>query len=149
MTMQKSLVRIGLMMALAFGLMFTATAVLGPEVSAQETGAACRGVELTGGTCDGSGEGTLSNIITAVVDILSVIVGALAVIMIIVGGLRYITSGGDSSGTASAKNTIIYAVVGLLIVIFAQVIVNFAIEESTTPAGGGDAEASEDAPDGE
>ncbi len=133
MTMQKSFARLGIILAVAFGLLFVASTVLGSGiVHAQDTDAACRGVSLAGGDCSAAGaEGSLGNIIATVVDILSIIVGALSVIMIIIGGLRYITSAGDSSKTAGAKNTILYAVVGLIIVIFAQVIVNFVIDTST------------------
>jgi hypothetical protein len=54
-----------------------------------------------------------------------------AIIMIVVGGLKYVTSQGDSSGVASAKNTIIYAVIGIIIVTLAQVIVRFVVARST------------------
>jgi hypothetical protein len=53
-----------------------------------------------------------------------------AVIMIIYGGFRYITSGGDSNRVGSAKNTLIYAIIGLIIVALAQLIVHFVL--STT-----------------
>jgi hypothetical protein len=46
---------------------------------------------------------------------------------LIYGGFKYITSGGDESGAKSARNTIIYAVVGLVIVALAQFIVKFVI----------------------
>ena len=136
MTFQNSLVRFSLIAAIAAGLLLAAGAFFAQPALAQDTSAACDGVMLTGGSCSG-GRTELGNIIRAVTNILSIIVGALAVIMIIVGGLRYITSGGDSGGVQSAKNTILYAIVGLLVVVFAQVIVNFAITESTTPAAGG------------
>jgi len=139
----------GLMLMLSFGLLFVATAVLGPEVSAQDTEAACRGVTITGGDCSGDGESALSGIITSIVDILSIVVGALSVIMIIVGGLRYVTSGGDSSGVASAKNTIIYAIVGLVIVLFAQVIVGFVIERAENADTGGGTDSSQQAAPGD
>lgn len=93
---------------------------------AVDTTAACEGVQATGGTCTG-GEGEIKGIINTVVDILSIIVGAVSVIMIIIGGLRYITSAGDSSNVQAAKNTILYAIVGLVIVIFAQAIVAFVV----------------------
>jgi hypothetical protein len=54
-----------------------------------------------------------------------------AVIMIIVGGLKYITSGGDSGNITSAKNTILYAIVGLIVVALAQIIVRFVLERAT------------------
>jgi len=47
--------------------------------------------------------------------------------MIIFGGFKYITSGGDAGGVTGAKNTILYAIVGLVIVALAQVIVRFVI----------------------
>ncbi len=55
------------------------------------------------------------------------VVAAAAVFMIVLGGLRYVLSGGDSAGIRSAKDTIIYALVGLVIAVFAFSIVNFVI----------------------
>lgn len=68
-------------------------------------------------------ESQLQNIFTT----LFVITGALATIFIIVGGLRYVTSGGSSERIEKAKNTILYAVIGLGVSIFAAVIVNFVV----------------------
>ena len=48
--------------------------------------------------------------------------------MIMVGGLKYMTSQGDSANVASAKNTILYAVIGLVVVALAQVIVKFVLD---------------------
>ena len=61
-----------------------------------------------------------------VVNLFSLIVGIIAIIMIIYGGFRYITSGGDSGRVGAAKNSLIYAIVGLIIVAFAQLIVLLA-----------------------
>ena len=69
----------------------------------------------------------LGPVFKAIVNVLLFIIGAVSVVMIIVSGLRYATSGGNSSGVASAKNTLIYAVVGLVVAIFAYAIVNFVI----------------------
>lgn len=82
----------------------------------------------SGTACDEptSGNG-LSGIASKVVNFLSVIVGVVAVIMIIVGGFRYITSGGESGNVSGAKNTLIYAIVGLIIVALAQFIVHFVL----------------------
>ncbi len=55
------------------------------------------------------------------------IAGIVAVIVIIIGGLRYITSNGDASGIQSAKNTILYAVVGLVVIIAAAGITGFVL----------------------
>lgn len=69
----------------------------------------------------------VDTLIKNIVNIFSLIVGVVSVIMIIVGGFKYITSGGDSGRVSSAKNTIIYAVIGLIIVAFAQILVKFVI----------------------
>lgn len=72
----------------------------------------------------------LNNIISEVINFFSVIIGVVAVLMIIVGGFRYIISGGDSGNVTSAKNTILYAIIGLLIVVFAQFIVKFILSKA-------------------
>jgi hypothetical protein len=69
----------------------------------------------------------LAHVMRTIINIFSVIVGFIAVIMIIIGGVRYITSGGDSGNISAAKNTIIYAVIGLIIVALAQVLVHFVL----------------------
>lgn len=97
---------------------------------------ACEGIKAAGGTCNTSGTGgdTLQPIIKRVINILSIVVGAVSVIMIIIGGFRYVVSNGDSNAVSGAKNTILYAVIGLLVVIFAQVIVSFVYTTATAPA---------------
>lgn len=57
--------------------------------------------------------------------------GIVAVLVIIIGGIRYATSGGDPNGVKSAKNTILYAVVGLVVVIMASAITQFVIQSAT------------------
>ena len=73
----------------------------------------------------------LNDIAAFVINIFSWIVGAVSVIMIIYGGFRYITSGGDSNGVTAAKNTILYAIIGLVIVALAQIIVNFVLNKTS------------------
>ena len=79
-------------------------------------------------------EGTtkVNDLITTIVNIFSIIVGLISVIMIIYGGFRYVTSGGDSGNIQTAKNTIIYALVGIVIVAMAQAIIYFVLNEVTT-----------------
>ena len=55
------------------------------------------------------------------------IVGIIAVIMLIIGGIRYVVSGGDSKKVTDAKNTVLYAIIGLVICFFSYAIVNFVI----------------------
>jgi hypothetical protein len=77
----------------------------------------------------------LQGTVKTVINVLSVIVGIAAVIMIIVAGFRYITSGGKQESVTGAKNTILYAVVGLVIVALAQVIVRFVLTRTTSATG--------------
>jgi hypothetical protein len=68
-------------------------------------------------------QGTITNLVGIVFGIL----GAVAVLMIVVAGFRYIVSAGDAQATAKAKNGIIYACVGLGVSIAAEVIVQFVV----------------------
>lgn len=94
----------------------------------------CAGANFEiGSTCANSSvtnlqaEESFSRLIKTIVNIFSTVVGVVAVIMILIGGLRYITSGGDSSSVSSAKNTILYVVVGLVVVAMSQLIVRFVV----------------------
>ncbi len=73
----------------------------------------------------------VDQIVGQIIDIMSLVVGFVAVIMIIIGGFKYVTSGGDSGNVTGAKNTILYAVVGLIVVALAQVIVRFVVAKAT------------------
>lgn len=66
-------------------------------------------------------------IFQTVTNVLLFIIGAIAVIMLIIGGIRYVVSGGDSAAVTSAKNTILYAVVGIVVAILAYALVNFVV----------------------
>lgn len=93
--------------------------------------AACEGVELAGGsgcgTTDSTSENKVKGVVKTVINVFSIIVGVTSVIMIMIGGFKYITSQGDSNNINSAKNTILYAVIGLIVVTMAQVIVKFVL----------------------
>jgi len=75
---------------------------------------------------------TLGNVLNVAINVISIVLGAVAVIMIIVGGIKYTTSGGDQNNLESAKNTIIYALVGLVIAALAQVLIHFVINRVAT-----------------
>ena len=62
-----------------------------------------------------------------VVNVLLFLVGAISVIMLIVGGIRYILSAGDQNAVTSAKNTILYAIIGIIVAVLAWAIVNFLL----------------------
>ena len=98
----------------------------------------CSGANLTldeQATCNpDEANDAVNNIVTTVINIFSWIVGVVCVIMIIYGGFKYVTAGGDSNNVTSAKNTILYAIVGLVIVALAQVIVKFVLAKVTPEA---------------
>ena len=66
--------------------------------------------------------------VTTVTNILLFLIGLVAVIMIIIGGIRYTTSNGDASQTKAAKDTILYAIVGLVVAIMAYAIVSWVVK---------------------
>lgn len=84
------------------------------------------GVNSAGGAS--ANKNTLNTSLKQVVNILLFILGAIAVIMIVVGGIRYALSAGDQSAITAAKNTILYAVVGLVVAMLAYAIVNFVVD---------------------
>jgi hypothetical protein len=78
--------------------------------------------------CDpGNPDKTIQDTIRNIVNVISILAGAVAVVMIIIGGFRYITSGGNAETVRNARNTILYAVIGLVVIAFAQVIVHFTL----------------------
>ncbi len=115
--------------------MFSLTAVP-VVVMAQATdskAAVCEGLALAGGDC-GSDKtnSTISNVIKTAIRIFQMIVGIIALFTIITAGLTYITSAGDGSKTATAKNRIMYAAIGLVVVALAEVIVQFILDKVPT-----------------
>jgi len=76
--------------------------------------------------CKAQGD-SLSPMIKIVINTLLFVLGMIAVIMIVIGGIRYTTSNGDAGSVKSAKDTILYAVVGLIVAILSYAIVNFVV----------------------
>lgn len=68
-----------------------------------------------------------NGIITKVIEIMIMFAGIASVIMIMVGGFKYMVSNGDSGKVSSAKDTILYSIIGLVVVVIAQAIVSFVI----------------------
>lgn len=129
-----------LLTVMAFGLFALPAAVAIPTVSAQsiEGGLNC-GSQFNldpNANCKAQDTNTdFQNLLKNIVNIISVIVGVISVIMIIFGGFRYITSGGDSGKVGNAKNTILYALIGLVIVALAQFIVYFVLNQTGQAVG--------------
>lgn len=88
----------------------------------------CAGVNvIAGGSGCTAGDAQINRIAKTIVQVFSIIVGIAAVIMIMVGGFKYITSNGDAGAVSGAKKTIAYALVGLVVVALAQFIVQYVI----------------------
>ena len=100
-------------------------------VSAAPKDEICKGVGIAGGGSGCTDSGELEGVVAKVVNIISLVVGIIAVIMVLVGGIKYVTSSGDSNNINSAKNTILYAIVGLIVAALAQVIVRFVLDKAT------------------
>lgn len=77
-------------------------------------------------------------IFSKITNVMLFIIGAVSVIMVIIGGLRYVISGGDSAKITAAKNTILYAIVGIIISLLAYALVNFVIGNFAEGSSGGD-----------
>lgn len=99
---------------------------------------------ITGGVNCTNEDGNLAptlfgdgGVFTTIVNVLLFIIGAISVIMLIIGGIRYTLSGGDSGAVTSAKNTILYAIIGLVVAFLAFAIVNFVLG-SINPGGAAD-----------
>ena len=99
-------------------------AVAAPVAYAAPADEVQKGINLAGG---GSGSTDAGDIISLIVKVLMFIIGAISVIMIIVGGIRYTISQGDSSAVTSAKNTILYSIIGLVVAILAYAAVKFVV----------------------
>ncbi len=75
------------------------------------------------------GDGGVFQTIT---NVMLFLIGAISVIMLIIGGIRYTTSNGNTSQVEQAKNTIMYAIIGLIVAILAYAVVKFVTSTFTT-----------------
>lgn len=129
--------KLGLITA-AFALAATALFVPVASVNA-ECGDVSGGVK-SGINCGDNGNvpttlfGNNGSIFTTVVNVLLFVIGAICVVMLIWGGIRYTTSAGNASSVTAAKNTIMYAIIGLVIAFLAFAIVNWVLGAITPQA---------------
>jgi len=116
---------------MAFGVLgLTVTPALAANCT--DTGAG-QGLTLQNGADCSRGAGQQEDlfgqqgVFKTITDVMLFLIGAVSVIMLIIGGIRYVVSGGESSAVQSAKNTILYAIVGVVVAILAYAVVNFVI----------------------
>ncbi len=81
------------------------------------------------------GDGGQGGIFRTITNVMLFLIGAISVIMLIIGGIRYVVSGGDSTAVQNAKNTILYAIVGVVVAILAYAVVNFVIGSFASNGG--------------
>lgn len=115
--------------ALVLGLSFLAPTLVADNALAQDYGikagtAATKTDEMPESLF---GEDGSEGIFKKVVNIMLFVIGAVAVIMLIYGGVKYVISGGAQDKVAEAKNTILYAIVGIVVAILAFAVVNFVV----------------------
>ncbi len=75
----------------------------------------------------GTSSGTIIDAVTRIVNALLGFAAVIAVIFVIIGGVRYITSQGDEDASEAAKNTVLYALIGVIIIALSAVLVNFIL----------------------
>ena len=105
---------------------FTVASPVSLPVYADSRDEAQNGAKLVDG--GGGSNQNLPDIITTIINVMLFIAAALAVIMIIYGGIRYITAHGDEKQVKVAKDTIVYSVAGLIIAILAYALVTFIFD---------------------
>lgn len=112
-------------------LLFATTLALAPPQSAYAVttqDAACEAINGAAGCTKENSD--ITGVINLIVQVISIVIGAVAVIMIIMAGYKYITSGGDTGKVTAAKNALIYALIGLVIVGLAQLMVRVVIKNT-------------------
>ena len=90
---------------------------------------ALQGATELGGSCSGKTITAPGGLVTTIVNIITYVAGVIVIFMIIFAGFRYITSTGDANKVNSAKNNLIYALIGLAVIVLADTIVSYVISQ--------------------
>ena len=117
---------------MALGLSVAGT-IAQPVFASEVSGGVAGGASSAQGTGQPSDLFGNGGIFQKITNIALFLIGAVAVLMLIYGGIRYTVSGGDAKNVTAAKNTILYAIVGIVVAILAYAIVNFVVT-SLTPS---------------
>ena len=128
--MKRYLITVGLIISAAIGmtvLPMTNVALASQKINCGPNGCAGTGAGKTKGAGQTSNLAGNGGVLETVTNVLLFLVGSIAVIMMVVGGFKYVVSNGDSNAVQSAKNTIMYAVIGLVVAIIAYAVVRFVI----------------------
>lgn len=120
-------------MLLAMSTVAPAAALTASPLFANSQSDACGALsqlDATQGCGSTASKTVVSNLASKVVNILSIIVGIAGVIMVVIAGFKYITSNGEASGVASAKTTLIYALIGLAVAALAQFLTHYVLSNA-------------------
>jgi ABC-type Fe3+ transport system permease subunit len=130
--MKEMFKKIGLTVSAVALVAFSVIGLMGIGVYAAPGDKVCEGVQYAlGEKCDPDSDVAIDNVwaaATQVVNWILIIVGIICVVFIIFGGIRYATSGGDAEKVKGAKNTLLYAIIGLAIALLAALIVNVVVD---------------------
>ena len=117
--MKKMLVALGFI----FGIVAMGSIVPLSSVYADSKDAVCAGA---GVDCDKT-DTAISDNVKSALRVFQIIIGVLAIFYMVYAGMKFITSSGSSDGVKTAKNTILYASIGLIIVILSEGIIQFVL----------------------
>lgn len=113
--------------ALYLATLFLAASFATASVSAINVFNDCSGANANTDICKATTNDNATSMMKSVINTILMVLGIVAVIVIVIGGVRYTTSQGDSNSTKAAKDTILYAVIGLVVAILAYAVVNFVV----------------------
>lgn len=121
-----------LVIAALFSIVLTPLFAVGMVAAQGSDQAACQGLggTFSGGKCSVPNQPDIEDVIARVIQVMSAIAGVAAVIMIIISGFRFVTANGDSNTVAAARRTLIYALVGVVVVAISQTIVWFILRKT-------------------
>lgn len=122
-------------LVLALGMMVAPVGLTPATVSASCTGP--KNCITQGSNNARTGATDIDAVIKSVTNLLLFLVGAVSVIMLVLGGFKYVTSNGNADQIKSAKNTIMYAVIGLVVAIVAYAAVDFVVDALIAYQSGG------------
>ena len=114
-------------LALAVGIMVGIGLVTPSAVEAACTGVNCVINGANSANTGGDGTATVNSALKTIVEMLLFAIGAVSVVMIVIGGFKYVTSNGNAESIKSAKNTIMYAVIGIIVALLAYAVVNWVV----------------------
>ena len=121
-----------LSLAILFGLgLMVAPALPAQALFESAKNNACAGITGTASDCGTTGNTAVGNLTRTIINLLSIAVGVVSVVMIIIGGFKLVTSGGDPAKAKSGRSTVIYALIGLAVAVLAQVLVNLVFTQAS------------------